>query len=469
MAVHSPHLLQFNSKLALELGLPLDEKDTGRLARVFAGQEMLPGAYPVAQAYAGHQFGHFVPQLGDGRALLLGEIVDRHGRCRDIALKGSGPTPFSRGGDGKAAIGPVLREYLIGEAMHAFGIPTTRALAAVGTGEAVMRGQALPGAILTRVAASHLRVGSFEYFAARRRYDHVAELAEFVIERHYPAFAQEDNRFLRLLQAVAERQADLVAQWMLIGFIHGVMNTDNMTISGETIDYGPCAFMEAYDAKAVFSSIDSQGRYAYGNQPQIARWNLARFAETILPLIDPEEPQRAVDAATEVIDGFVPRYETRYLAGLRDKLGLNAATNCDDEDNSLAHDWLELLQKNEIDYTLAFRSLAEAAQDNPTKLEQLFPSPDDVQPWLRRWLSRIGQPTTSQVAKHLRTINPIHIPRNHLVEEALAAASDGDDLGPYERLLQVLTHPFDERPDGEHYAQPASREFTACYQTFCGT
>ena len=413
MAVESPQLLQFNSELAHELRLSVDEMDSDRLGRVFAGQEMLPGAHPVAQAYAGHQFGGFSPQLGDGRALLLGEVVDRESRRRDVALKGSGRTPFSRGGDGKAAIGPVLREYLIGEAMHALGIPTTRALAAVSTGETIMRLQPLPGAILTRVAASHIRVGTFEYFAARRRFDQVRELADYVIERHYPELAETGDRYVSLLQKVADRQAELVAQWMLVGFIHGVMNTDNMTVSGETIDYGPCAFMEAYKPTAVFSSIDRQGRYAYRNQPRIARWNLARFAETILMLIDAEEPERAVEAATEVIDGFVPRYEELHLAGLRNKLALHAAPNSDGEANSVASDWLELLQANEIDYTLAFRCLADVAEDKPATLERLFPSADNVRPWLSRWL-RLAAQSSSQVTTHLRAVNPVYIPRNHL-------------------------------------------------------
>ena len=469
MAVKSPKLLQFNGDLSHELGLPLDGNDPGQLAELFSGQQMLPGAHPVAQAYAGHQFGGFVPQLGDGRALLLGEIVDREGQRRDIALKGSGRTPFSRGGDGKAAIGPVLREYLIGEAMHALGIPTTRALAAVSTGQDVMRMGPLPGAILTRVAASHLRVGSFEYFAAQQKFDNITELADFAIERHFPEIAKEEDRYLRLLQAVVDRQANLVAQWMLVGFIHGVMNTDNMTISGETIDYGPCAFMESYNSAAVFSSIDTQGRYAYCNQPQIAQWNLARFAETILPLMDPEDRQRAVESANEVLHGFVPRYEDLYLAGLRNKLGLNAGPDFDEEDNTLAHDWLELLEANEIDYTQAFRSLANAARDSAATLERLFPTLDDVQPWLQRWQNRLKHKSADQVAKHLRAVNPIYIPRNHLVEEALDTASDKNDLAPFEQLLQILTHPFEEQPDNERFSRPASRDFTSCYRTFCGT
>lgn len=469
MVVQSPNLLQFNKLLAEELGLPTEGLNRTRMARVFSGQELLDGARPLAQAYAGHQFGGFVPQLGDGRALLLGEIIDCHGRRRDIVLKGSGPTPFSRGGDGKAAIGPVLREYLIGEAMHALGVPTTRALAAVGTGERVMRMRALPGAILTRVAASHVRVGTFEYFAARRRYDQVRELADYVIERHDPNLAQEADRYLLLLKAVAERQASLLAQWMLVGFIHGVMNTDNMAVSGETIDYGPCAFMESYSPHAVFSSIDTGGRYAYGNQPMIARWNLARFAETLLPLIDDTEPDHAVAKATEAINGFMPRYETAWLSGVRTKLGLTLTAVDDDVDRLLAQDWLELLEQHGVDFTLGWRRLADAAEGNSELLEALFPSPDAVRPWLERWHQRLSRQPTSAVAASMRAVNPIYIPRNHLVEEALAAASEHADLAEFERFLDVITHPYKERPGLEDYAQPASREFTACYKTFCGT
>ncbi|ANM30992.1 hypothetical protein ABI59_17555 [Acidobacteria bacterium Mor1] len=469
MLVRSPRLLQFNARLAEELGLPVEEMDPDRLARVFSGQEMLPGAHPGAQAYAGHQFGHFVPQLGDGRALLLGEAVDGDGRSRDIALKGSGRTRFSRGGDGKAAIGPVLREYLVGEAMHALGIPTTRALAAVATGETVMRSEPLPGAMLTRVAASHLRVGSFEYYAAQGKFEHVAELADFAIARHDPELAKEEDRYLRFFQAVADRQAKLVAQWMLTGFIHGVMNTDNMTISGETIDYGPCAFMEAYNPDAVFSSIDTMGRYAYRNQPKIAAWNLARLAETLLRLMDPEDPQRAVEPATKVLEEFLPRYEDLYRAGLRKKLGLNPGPDSDQEEDVLASEWLELLRTNQIDYTLAFRSLTDAAQDNSAALEQLFSAPGEIQSWLERWRSRVSRQPAAEVAESLRAVNPVYVPRNHLVEEALHAASNADDLAPFERLLKVLERPFEEQPGCDHYAKPAPREFTATYETFCGT
>ena len=465
--VPNPVLLRFNSPLAEELGLNAGKLDSSLAAQIFSGTELPAGAQPLAQAYAGHQFGGFVSQLGDGRALLLGEVIDCHGRRRDIALKGSGPTPFSRGGDGKAAVGPVLREYLIGEAMHALGIPTARALAAVGTGELVMRERPLPGAILTRVAASHIRVGTFEYFAARRQYDQVRALADFVIERHDPNLSGEADRYLLLLKAVAERQAALLAQWMLVGFIHGVMNTDNMAVSGETIDYGPCAFMESYSPHAVFSSIDTGGRYAYGNQPMIARWNLARFAETLLSLIDDTAPDRAVAEATDVINAFLPRYEALWLSGARAKLGLTIAPADGDEDSLLAQDWLELLEQHTVDFTLGWRRLADAAEGNPELLEALFPSADVLRPWLERWRRRLAQQPGPAAA--MRSLNPIYIPRNHLVEEALAAASDHADLTLFERLLDVIVYPYDERPGLEDYAQPAPREFTACYKTFCGT
>jgi uncharacterized protein YdiU (UPF0061 family) len=363
----------------------------------------------------------------------------------------------------------VLREYLIGEAMHALGIPTTRTLAAVGTGESVMRERPLPGAVLTRVAASHVRVGTFEYFAARRRYDQVRALADFVIERHDPKLSGEPDRYLLLLKAVAERQAGLLAKWMLVGFIHGVMNTDNMAVSGETIDYGPCAFMEAYSPHAVFSSIDSGGRYAYGNQPAIARWNLARLAETLLPLIDDTAPDRAVAEATDLVNGFMRRYETFWLSGARAKLGLTISSAADDDDRSLALEWLDLLEQHAVDFTLGWRRLADAAEGNPELLEALFPSADAPRCWLERWGRRVAQQPTSATAEAMRAVNPIYIPRNHLVEEALAAASDHADLTLFERLLDVITHPYEERVGLEDYTQPASREFTARFKTFCGT
>ena len=465
--VPNPVLLQFNSALAEELGLTAGKLDSHIAAQIFSGAELPAGAQPLAQAYAGHQFGGFVPQLGDGRALLLGEVIDCHARRRDIALKGSGQTAFSRGGDGKAAVGPVLREYLIGEAMHALGIPTTRALAAVGTGELVMRERPLPGAILTRVAASHIRVGTFEYFASRQQYEQVRALADYVIERHDPNLSGEADRYLLLLKAVGERQAALLAQWMLVGFIHGVMNTDNMAVSGETIDYGPCAFMESCSPRTVFSSIDMGGRYAYGNQPIIARWNLARFAETLLPLIDETARDRAVSQATDVINGFLPRYEALWLSGARAKLGLTTAPA--DGDSLLAQDWLDLLEQHAVDFTLSWRRLADAAEGKAESLESLFPSADAIRPWLERWRRRLASQPTSGTADAMRGVNPIYIPRNHLVEEALSAASDNDDLTSFEQLLDVITSPCEERSELEDYAQPAPREFTACYKTFCGT
>jgi len=465
--VPAPELLRLNDALAAELGLDLAALDSALGAAVFAGNVVPAGATPIAQAYAGHQFGGFVPQLGDGRAVLLGEVIDRHGRRRDIALKGSGRTPFSRGGDGRAAVGPVLREYLIGEAMHALGIPTTRALAAVRSGEVVWRDQPLPGALLTRVAASHVRVGTFQFFAARGAHDTVRALADYVIARHDPDLGADPDRYLGLLRRVASRQAALVAQWMLVGFIHGVMNTDNMAVSGETIDYGPCAFLEAYDPRTVFSSIDTQGRYAYENQPQIARWNLTRFAETLLPLIDPST-ERAIARATEVVDAFPARYASCWLAGVRAKLGL---ADVDDGDAALVADWLSLLQTHAVDFTLAWRRLGDAAAGDERPLVALFADPAAPGAWLARWRHRGERESRSggERGAAMHRVNPLYIPRNHRVEEALAAASAHSDLAPFEALLAVVTHPFDERPEWERYTEPAPRDIAAQYRTFCGT
>ncbi|MEM9659104.1 MAG: YdiU family protein, partial [Planctomycetota bacterium] len=455
--------------LACELRLDDEQLPTDVVPRVFSGNELPRDARPIAQAYAGHQFGQFVPQLGDGRAVLIGEVIDRRGMRRDIALKGSGRTPFSRGGDGKAAVGPVLREYLIGEAMHALGIPTTRALAAVATGEPVMRDRSLPGAVLTRVAASHVRVGTFQYFAARGNREHLRKLADYVIHRHYPEVAEDAERYLSLLSAVAKRQAALVARWMLVGFIHGVMNTDNMAISGETIDYGPCAFMEAYDPKAVFSSIDHAGRYAYGNQPAVALWNLARFAETLLPLLGEEGDERGVSDATAILETFAPTYERHWYEGAWTKLGLADADSASELERELVDDWLELLAENKVDCTLAWRHLAEAAEGNPSKLRSSFDVPTAADAWLERWMSLQNGVAPSKLASAVRAANPLYIPRNHLVEEALAAATDAGDLTHFESLLEVVQRPFDENPQWTRYAAPAPTEFTACYRTFCGT
>jgi len=446
---------------------------------MFAGNTVPDGAEPLAQAYAGHQFGGFSPQLGDGRALLLGEVIDREGRRRDIALKGSGRTPFARGGDGKAAVGPMLREVLIGEAMHALGIPTTRALAVVATGEPVYREHVLPGAVLTRVAASHIRVGTFEFFASQGDVQRLRKLAEYTIARHDPAIATMPQPFLALLQMVAQRQAVLIAQWMNVGFIHGVMNTDNMAISGETIDYGPCAFMEAYDPATVFSSIDHHGRYAFGNQPDIACWNLARLAETLLPLLA-DDSEQAVTMATEVITAFPGQYRRQLLRGQRAKLGLRRSDPDDDSaDAALAEDWLTLLHAHRVDFTLGWRLLADVATGDEGSLCALFDDPRTPDAWLARWRARCASEDTS--AEHgpavargvrataMRSVNPRVIPRNHRVEEALAAASDEGDLAPFARLLDALRQPYADAAELAPYSEGAPASVTASYRTFCGT
>lgn len=467
----TPGWLRFNRALASELGLDADALETDAGLAVFAGNTLPEGAQPVAQAYAGHQFGGFSPQLGDGRALLLGEVIDRQGQRRDIAFKGSGRTPFSRGGDGKAAIGPVLREYLISEAMQALGIPTTRTLAAVTTGETIYRDGPLPGAILTRVAASHVRVGTFQFFAARRDTDRLRRLADYVIARHDPDLAGQEGRYLALLQRVAERQASLVARWMGVGFVHGVMNTDNMTISGETIDYGPCAFMEAYDPATVFSSIDRDGRYAFGNQPGMAQWNLARLAETLLPLID-DDSDRAVALATETLDRFPDQFAGHWLAVHGRKLGLQPQAGADEDDRTLVNDYLQLLHTHQVDFTLGWRRLSEALVGQPQALQSLFGAgAPALSPWLDRWQARLaiqGHPA-ADIAGRMDRTNPIYIPRNHLVENALGAATESRDMRLFDRLLAIITQPWNERPEDALCALPGTPEQTAGFRTFCGT
>ncbi len=469
--VKAPRLLFLNRKLAEELRLDFAAHEESALAAIFSGNALPEGATPIAQAYAGHQFGNFSPQLGDGRALLIGEIIDRHGRRRDLAFKGSGRTPFSRNGDGKAAVGPMLREVLVGEAMHALGIPTTRGLAVIATGEAVHREETLPGAQLTRVAASHLRVGTFEYFAARDERDRVRQLADYGIARHDPDLAGAADRHALWLRAVAERQAALLAQWMNVGFIHGVMNTDNMSIAGESIDFGPCAFMEAYHPGTVFSSIDQHGRYAYARQPGIAQWNLARFAEAILPLLA-EDEDRAVAIATDILAGFADSYRRHWLQGVRAKLGLQAQIEDGERlDAALAGDWLALLQAGAVDYTLAWRRLADAAEDRSEPLRALFADQAALDVWLARWQARRAaepQPA-ARCAQAMRQVNPWIIPRNHRVEEALDAASAEGELGPFEDLLRAIKRPFDEDPALARYAEPAPAAYTERYRTFCGT
>jgi len=470
----APVLLFFNRGLAEELRLGLDGLDDMALADLFSGNTLPEGAHPIAQAYAGHQFGQFNPQLGDGRALLIGEVIDRLDQRRDIALKGSGRTPFSRRGDGKAAVGPMLREVLIGEAMYALGIPTTRALAVVATGAPVFRERALPGAILTRIAASHIRVGTFQYFSAHGSLEQVRQLADYAIARHYPELAGAESRYLAFLAAVAESQAALIAQWLHVGFIHGVMNTDNMGIPGETIDFGPCAFMETYNPGAVFSSIDEMGRYAYGEQPRIARWNLARLAETLLPLFADDEGH-AIALATEVIESLHERQRRHWLAGLRAKLGLSGEVpDGDAVDTALGESWLDLLHAQQVDFTLAWRRLANAAQGDEAPLRALFAGQPGLDRWLQRWRERCaaeeaGVGTGAARAQVMRRVNPWIIPRNHRVEEALAAASDEGDLGPFEQLLNALRRPFDENPVLARYAEPAQGGFMAEFRTFCGT
>ncbi len=462
--VASPRLVLFNHPLAEELGLDAVALDSEKGAAIFSGASVPPGAEPVAMAYAGHQFGHFVPLLGDGRALLLGEVIDRNGLRRDIQLKGAGPTPFSRRGDGRAALGPVLREYLVSETMHALGIPTTRALAAATTGEPVYREAALPGAVLTRVAASHIRVGTFQFFAVRNDIAALKRLADYVIDRLYPELAPVDQPYVALLDAVMERQAFLVARWMHVGFVHGVMNTDNMAISGETIDFGPCAFIDDYDPATVFSSIDKGGRYAYANQAPIAQWNLARLAETLLPLIA-DDRARAVDIATARITAFPELFSKHWLAGMRHKLGLFTEQSGDSE---LIQSWLDLLEQSGADFTLSFRVLCEAAEDDAGH-DKLRGS-QGYDAWLAAWTARLSlEPhTRSERATAMRKVNPAFIPRNHRVEEVLKAAVENDDFGPVKNLLTVLSRPYDDQPDQARYAEPPGPDGRH-YRTYCGT
>ncbi len=454
-----------NDALATELGLDPRALRSPEGVRLLVGTAVPDGAKPVAQAYAGHQFGGFVPRLGDGRALLLGEVVDADGRLRDVHLKGSGRTPSARGGDGLAAVGPMLREYVVSEAMHALGIPTTRSLAVVATGRPVRRETLLPGAVLARVASSHLRVGSFQYARATGDVDLLRRLADHAIARHHPATADAEQPYLALFEAVVAAQASLVARWMLVGFVHGVMNTDNMTISGETIDYGPCAFMDAFDPATVYSSIDHGGRYAYGNQPQIAQWNLTRLAETLLPLFD-VDTDTAAAAATDVLQSFPDRFHQYWSHGMRAKLGM---TDHRGEDGALINDLLTLLRDQRVDYTSCFRALSSAVLGDAERARSLFAEPSAFDAWAERWRARLSSqgadPET--VAEAMDRVNPVYIPRNHRVEEALAAATAGD-MEPFHRLLDVLAQPFEERPGLEPYAAPAPPGLGE-YRTFCGT
>ncbi len=465
--VAEPRLIKLNRPLAVQLGLDPDLLQTPEGAEILAGKTVPEGAEPIAMAYAGHQFGQFVPQLGDGRAILLGEVIDRDGVRRDIQLKGSGRTPFSRRGDGRAALGPVLREYIVSEAMFALGIPTTRSLAAVVTGEHVMRETALPGAVLTRVAASHIRVGTFQYFAVRRDTEAVRQLADHVINRHYPELAGGERPYHALLAAVVARQADLVARWLLVGFIHGVMNTDNTSISGETIDYGPCAFMDHYDPAQVFSSIDELGRYAYANQPRIALWNLTRLAECLLPLFG-EDQEKTIEQAQEILGEFPEKFSAAYQAGLRQKIGLFTVRNGDE---ALIQDLLDAMAKNTADFTLTFRRLADAAGDHAADdARALFAEPAAFDEWAARWRQRLADEPQAAAERQalMRSVNPAFIPRNHRVEAVIEAAMNRDDYAPFEELLKVLAKPYEDQAEFAAYQDAPEPHERVC-QTFCGT
>lgn len=458
--VRSPKLILLNDSLAVALGLDVQALRSKAGVEILAGNRIPSGSLPLAQAYAGHQFGHFT-MLGDGRALLLGEQITPNRERFDIQLKGSGETPYSRRGDGRAALGPMLREYIISEAMHGLGIATTRSLAVVTTGEAVLRDTEQPGAVLTRVAASHLRVGTFQYVARWGKLEDLRALADYIINRHFPLVAAEEHRYLALLQAVIRRQAALIAQWQLVGFVHGVMNTDNMALAGETIDYGPCAFMDVYDPETVFSSIDTQGRYAYGNQPDVAGWNLARFAEAILPLLHIDRSQ-AIRLAQEAVAGFPAQFQDHWLAGMRAKLGI---FNAETEDEALIHRLLGLMKKRRADFTNTFRSLA---FDKPGG--DALSGSEEFSRWSELWQARLGrQQQTKQASQQLmQQSNPERIPRNHRVEEALAAAVQQGDYSVINRLLEVLARPFAHLPEYAEYADPAPFS-TLPYRTFCGT
>jgi uncharacterized protein YdiU (UPF0061 family) len=457
--VLGPRLLVLNEPLATGLGFDPAWLRSFDGVRLLVGNLVPSSATPVAQAYAGHQFGQFAPRLGDGRALLLGEVVDADGRLRDIHLKGSGPTPFSRGGDGLAAVGPMLREYVVSEAMHALRIPTTRSLAVVATGRGVRRETVVPGAVLTRVASSHLRVGSFEYARATGNVNLLRRLADHAISRHYPDASEAEYPYLALFEAVIAAQASLVAQWMLVGFVHGVMNTDNMTISGETIDYGPCAFMEAFDPATVYSSIDAGGRYAYGNQPVGAEWNLARLAEALLPLLHDDE-DRAVALAVGSLGTFRQQYFAAWSAGMRAKLGLPDGVK-DAVTLPLVDELLTLLHESQVDHTSFYRDLSTTVRADAGPTSSPFVDGPAFDAWAQRW--RALGPNADLMDR----VNPVYIPRNHLVEEALAAATEGN-LNPLQQLLDALAAPYHERPGLERYAAAAPKDF-GTYRTFCGT
>jgi serine/tyrosine/threonine adenylyltransferase len=458
--VSTPELVILNGSLATSLGLDVEALKGEEGVAMFAGNKIPEGASPLAQAYAGHQFGH-LNMLGDGRAILLGEQITPSGDRLDIQLKGSGRTPYSRGGDGRAALGPMLREYIISEAMHALGIPTTRSLAVIATGETIVRETDLPGAVLTRVAASHIRVGTFQYAAGARSTEELQALADYTIKRHYPEIEAVENRYLSLLEEVIKRQAMLIAKWQLVGFIHGVMNTDNMTISGETIDYGPCAFMDQYDPATVFSSIDREGRYAFGNQPNIGVWNLARLAEALLPLLADDQEQ-AVTLAQDKLSDFAGLFKSNWLEGMRAKLGI---FNEEEQDVDLIENLLTMMKNQGVDYTNTFRALT----FNQLETMDLFGT-TEFKEWHELWKARLDRQQESEESSHqlMRNSNPAVIPRNHRVEEALESAENCGDFSVMKRLLNVLADPYEHSAEQEEYTTlpvPSTRP----YRTFCGT
>jgi uncharacterized protein YdiU (UPF0061 family) len=466
--VEKPTLIHFNSNLARENGLDIDYLTSQAGAEIFAGNRIPEGAEPIALAYAGHQFGHFVPQLGDGRAVLLGEIIGEENKHWDIQLKGSGPTAFSRNGDGRAALGPIMREYILSEAIHRLGIRTNRSLAMVTTGESVFRETKLPGAILTRFSSSHVRVGTFEYFRAQNDIEALKLLADYVIDRLYPHAKNTSNPYLSLFKSISDAQASLVSSWMNIGFIHGVMNTDNMAISGETIDYGPCAFMDTYDHNTVYSSIDRSGRYSYGNQGNIAHWNLTRLAECLLSLLDTDE-NKSLALAKGILDDFPKTFHTYWLNGMRAKLGF---TESKTKDQEIIEQLLGLMQKHEADYTLTFRYLSYAVNDkhNYDKLQVMFSSDKVFTDWLGQWHKRLAQQNTelTQVEQTMLNSNPAFIPRNHQVEAAINLAIEKNDFSEMTTLMAILSHPYIDQPDYIDYMQPPKPD-ERIYQTFCGT
>ncbi|MEI2297633.1 protein adenylyltransferase SelO [Ensifer sp. MJa1] len=465
--VAEPWMIKLNKPLAEELGLDVAALEREG-AEVFSGNRLPAGAEPLAMAYAGHQFGTFVPQLGDGRAILLGEVIDRNGTRRDIQLKGPGQTPFSRRGDGRAALGPVLREYIVSEAMYALGIPTTRALAAVVTGQPVYREQILPGAIVTRVAGSHIRVGTFQFYAARGDTASVKVLADYAIDRHYPDIKGDARPYLAFFKAVTAQQAELIARWLHVGFIHGVMNTDNMTVSGETIDFGPCAFMDAYDPKKVFSSIDQFGRYAYASQPAIGQWNLARLAETLVPLFD-EDEATAVEMANDALGEYGAIFQRHWLDGMRRKIGLQSS---EEGDLDLVQSLLSAMHQGEADFTLTFRRLCDCAgaPEADVAFSALFASPLSTASWLNDWRQRLSRETTTPDERRaaMKAVNPAYIPRNHRIEQAIVAATEDADFSLFEALVDVTAKPYEDQPQFAAYQTPPVPE-EVVQRTFCGT